>query len=102
MLNKKMEKDERTTFIENKSYKYGYNILSFGILIDILYRSIFIRFNQSSWDLFLLLGISGIAVTLYQYKQKIFTGNWKRSLLILIIFAAILSAAFTFIFKILS
>lgn len=97
MIIKKIEKDERTIFIENKSSKYGYNILTFGILIDIMYRAI--RFNQTSWDLFLLLELTGAVVILYQYKAKIFTENWKKSVLFLIIFAAIIGAAVAFMFK---
>jgi len=45
MSAKKIEKDERTTFIENQSYRYGYIVLNFGILINIMYRSF--RLNEA-------------------------------------------------------
>ena len=96
MLINKIEKDERTTFIENKSYKYGCFIFNFGLLIDIFYRSI--RFNETSWDLFGLLFLGGFVMTVYQYKQKIFTENWVKNYLFLIIFTAVLGVVFAFIF----
>ena len=52
MTNKSIEKDERTIFIENASYKLGYNFISFALLLDVVYRSL--RFNESSWDLLAL------------------------------------------------
>jgi len=96
MLIKKIEKDERTTYIENTSYKYGCFIFNFGLLIDIMYRSI--RFNETSWDLFGLLFLSGFVMTAYQYKQKIFTENTGKNYLFLIIFTAVLGVVFAFIF----
>jgi len=96
MLIKKIEKDERTTYIENTSYKYGCFIFNFGLLIDIIYRSI--RFNETSWDLFGLLFLGGFVMTAYQYKQKIFTENIWKNYLFLIIFTAVLGVVFAFIF----
>jgi len=96
-MSRNIEKDERTTFIENKSYKYGYNILSFGLLFDIIYRSI--RFNEAPWDLFGLLFLSGIIMTVYQYQQKIFSKNWARNCLFLMIATAILGAVFALMFR---
>lgn len=96
MLIKKIEKDERTTFIENKSYKYGCYIFNYGLLIDIIYRSF--RLNEAPWDLFGLLFLSGFVMTVYQYKEKIFTENWVKNILLLIIFTAVLGVVFAFIF----
>ena len=96
---KGIEKDERTTFIENKSYKYGCFIFNFGLLIDIIYRSI--RLNESSWDLFGLLFLSGFVMTVYQYKQKLFTENRGKNYLLLIIITVVLSAAFAIIYNLL-
>lgn len=44
MANKMVSKDERTTYIENVSYKFGYNFIAFALLIDIMYRATFNRF----------------------------------------------------------
>ncbi|PKM58313.1 MAG: hypothetical protein CVU98_01600 [Firmicutes bacterium HGW-Firmicutes-3] len=89
MLTKNNEKDERTTFIENQSYKYGYIILTFGILINIIYRSF--RLNEAPWDLFGLIFLSGLVTTVYQYKHKIFTKNWIKSIVLLVLFSAIIA-----------
>lgn len=96
MLIKKVEKDERTNFIENKSYKYGCFIFNFGLLIDIMYRSI--RFNEQPWDLFGLLFLGGFVMTAYQYKQNIFTENRGKNYLFLFVFTAVLGVLFAFIF----
>lgn len=93
MLSKKAEKDERTIFIENQSYRYGYIVLNFGILIDIIYRSF--RLNEASWDLFGLIFLSGLVTTVYQYNRKIFTKNWIKSILLLIIITAISAVIIT-------
>ncbi len=97
MLVKKIEKDERTTFIENQSYKYGYIILNFGILINIIYRSS--RLNEAPWDLFGLIFLSGLVTTLYQYKHRIFTKNWIKSILLLVIISAIIAVIITMFFQ---
>jgi hypothetical protein len=96
MLFKKIEKDERTTFIENQSYKYGCSIFNFGLLIDIMYRAI--RFNETSWDLYGLIFLSGFVMTVYQYKQKIFTKKWINNFLYLILFSAVIGIVIAFIF----
>jgi hypothetical protein len=91
MLINKNEMDERTTFIENQSYKYGYIILNFGILINIIYRSF--RLNEAPWDLFGLIFLSGLVTTVHQYKHKIFTKNWIKSIVLLVLFSAIIAVS---------
>lgn len=93
---KGIEKDERTTFIENQSYKYGYMILNFGILINIIYRSF--RLNEAPWDLFGLIFLSGLVTTVHQYKHRIFANNWIKSILLLIMISAILAVVVTVLF----
>jgi len=73
MSSKKVEKDERTTYVENQSYRYGYLVLSFGILIDILYRSI--QFNEDPWDLFAVIFLGGLITMGHQYRNRILTGQ---------------------------
>ena len=93
MTVKTIEKDERTTFIEHQSYKYGYMVLNFGILINIIYRSL--RFNEAPWDLFGLIFLSGLITTAYQYKQRILTIKWMRNILLLVIITAIIAVIVT-------
>lgn len=62
-----------------------------------MYRSF--RLNEAPWDLFGLIFLSGFVMTVYQYKQKLFTDNRGNNILILLIFTIVLSAVFAFIFK---
>jgi len=41
-------KDERTVAVENASYRWGYLILSYGLLLDVVYRGL-VR-QESGWD----------------------------------------------------
>jgi hypothetical protein len=77
MTKKMVQKDERTAFVEMASYSYGYKILSFGLLIDIMYRSF--RYNEAPWDLFAIIIISSFAMTIYQYKHKILGTSWIKT-----------------------
>lgn len=95
MLTKKVERDERTEFIENKSYKFGYMMFNFGLLIDVIYRSIVL--NEASWDLMGLVIVVGLITTIYQYKQKIFPPAWRKQMLILAVVTAIMAAITAFL-----
>jgi len=95
MSAKIIEKDERTTFIENQSYRYGYIVLNFGILINIMYRSF--RLNEAPWDLFGLIFLGGLVTTVHQYRYKIFTKKWIKDIILLIVISAIAAAVITFL-----
>jgi len=78
VIDRVSEKDERTTFIENVSYSYGYKFLAYALLLDIMYRSF--RFNEAQWDLFALIITSGFVMTIYQWKQNILGKSWSRTI----------------------
>ncbi|MBN2085866.1 MAG: hypothetical protein JW748_11650 [Anaerolineales bacterium] len=81
--------DERTRSIEHASYKPGFMILCFGLLVDITVRSAF--FNQAPWDLFaLVIAGSGVS-TIYQMRHKTLPPNFRRSMLILGLISALVS-----------
>lgn len=67
-------KDERTVAVENASYRWGYLILSYGLLLDVVYRGL-VR-QESGWDLLALVILSSLIATLYQSSQKILTRRW--------------------------
>jgi hypothetical protein len=87
--------DERTKSIENASYKPGFIILCFGVLIDIFIRSAF--FNEAPWDLFALVIVASWVSTIYQWRHKTLAPNFWRSMLILGIATAVLSAVLVFV-----
>ncbi|WBW96845.1 DUF6442 family protein [Oceanirhabdus sp. W0125-5] len=84
---KKVQRDERTEFIQNKSYKFGYNFLVLSLLIYIMYRTF--RYNESGFVLIGLMGTSFYAVMAYQYKEKLLTIKEHKAESILVIFSAI-------------
>lgn len=99
MTNKMVEKDERTTFIENFSYTIGYKFIAYALLLDVIYRSI--KFNEAPWDLLAIVIISGIVTTIYQYKQKILVKNWLRTIWFMSIITAIVAFVIVTVLKIL-
>jgi uncharacterized membrane protein YsdA (DUF1294 family) len=87
MIKKMINKDERTTFIENASFSFGYKFLAFALLIDIMYRSF--RFNESPWDLFAIIITSGFVMSAYQYKHKILGKSWFKTVALTFVIAII-------------
>lgn len=77
MNNKKVENDERTNFIENISYKFGYNFITFALLFDAIYRSL--KINDPSYDLLAIIIVGYFVMIIYQYKQKILGKTWIKS-----------------------
>ena len=73
-------RDERTVAVENASYRWGYLLLAFGLLVSTAYRS-FAR-DETSWDLLALVLLSGAITTALQWRQRTLS---RRSVL----FAAI-------------
>ncbi len=71
-----VERDERTESIENASYALGYKVLSFAILLDVMYRSL--RFGEAAWDLMGIVILSGAVLAAYQHKHAILGKRWLR------------------------
>lgn len=97
MTNKVVEKDERTIFIENISYKYGYTFIAFALLLDVIYRSL--RLNEAPWDLLGIIIISGLVMSVYHYQQKIIGKTWKKTISFILIIAFIFAFLVYFILK---
>lgn len=97
MTNKMVKKDEREVFIENVSYKFGYNFVTFALLLDVVYRGL--RFNEAPWDLLAIIIISGVVMTVYQYKQKILGKSWIRNVALTFVITFIFAFLLTFIVK---
>jgi hypothetical protein len=86
MTSKNIERDERTLIVENASYKVGFQVLAYGLLVLVIIKSYF--FNQSSWDLLGLAVFGGFATTAYQAYKKILTRRMVWGLLVLMILSA--------------
>lgn len=95
-MNKKViEKDERSTFIENISYKFGYNFIAFALLVDVVYRSL--RFNEAPFDLLVIIIISGLVMTAYQYKQKILGKTFVKLTALTLMITFVIAFVFAFL-----
>lgn len=97
MVDKMVEKDERTIYVENISYKFGYLFIAFAILLDVVYRSF--KLNETSWDLLVIVIISGFVMAIYQYQQRNLGKSWTRTISITIIVSIIIGSILAFISK---
>lgn len=84
-------RDERYYAVENASYRIGYMIIIYGLLLLIIFRSI--AYHESNWDLFALVIISSFAATIYQIAHKTITVSrkWIYFFLAITLLAAIVS-----------
>ena len=92
-------RDERYYAVENASYRIGYLILAFGTMVLIVIRSIL--FQQTNWDFFALVIISGFAATFYQLRHKIlpYTAKSFYWMLFLILVVSVVAAAAVVLLK---
>lgn len=84
-------RDERYYAVENASYRIGYMIIIYGLLLLIIFRSI--AYHESNWDLFALVIISSFAATIYQIVHKTITVSrrWIYFFLAITLLAAVVS-----------
>ena len=85
-----IERDERVVMVENASYRWAYLVISFGLLVEVVYRSYFR--NESSWDLFALVFLGGGVATSYQRANKVFNAHSVRFAVIAMVVAAMVVA----------
>ena len=69
-----VERDERTIVAENASYRWGFLVMSFGLLLVTAYRR-FMR-GEASWDLLALVILGGGVTTVYQASQHVLSRRW--------------------------
>ena len=67
MTSPSVQRDERTVYVENVSYRRAYLFLQYGTLLIVAYRAAVLR--QASWDLMSLVVASGIVAVMYQSRQ---------------------------------
>jgi hypothetical protein len=72
-----VKRDERTAAVENAAFKWAYNLLFFGLLLDWLCR--YQIWNERAWDLVALLCISVAIITVYLIRHEA-AGllSWKK------------------------
>jgi len=85
-----VERDERTTAVENAGYRWSYLVLSFGLLAIVAFRS-FSR-GEESWDLLALVILGGIVNAGYQGIRRVLNKRWIVVSVVTLIVAALLAA----------
>jgi hypothetical protein len=86
----KSQKDERALAVENASYSVVYKVMSFALLLDVMYRSFFR--GEAPWDLIGIVVLGGIVGAVYQARQRTLTRNWAKAVWLSAIAALIVAA----------
>lgn len=84
-----VQRDERTVAVENASYRWGYVLMSFGVLALVAYRS-FAR-GESNWDLLALVVVGGLVPNAYQAAHHILNRRWVLTSVVTLVAAAIVA-----------
>lgn len=95
MFNKYGDKDERAVSVENASYTLAYKVMSFALLVDVIYRSFV--FKQGTWDLLGIVILGGLAATLYQTRYKIATRSSVKAILLAVVSALLIALIIVFL-----
>ncbi len=82
-------RDERTVAAENAGYRWGFLVLSFGLLLATAWRS-FVR-GDTSWDLLALVILGGAVTTAYQASQHVLSRRWMMFSVAAMVGAALLA-----------
>ncbi len=85
-----VNRDERTVAVENASYRWAYGLLTYALLVDVMWRGLFR--HEAAWDLMALVVVGGAFATVYQARQKILTRGWVMKVVLLACFAGLIGA----------
>jgi hypothetical protein len=85
-----VERDERTVAVENASYRWAYLLLTYALLVDVMYRGM-IR-HEATWDLMALVVVGGAVCTVYQARQKILVHGWVMKAVLVACIAGVIAA----------
>ena len=85
-----VERDERTVAVENASYRWAYLVLTYALLVDVMYRGL-VR-HEAAWDLLALVIVGGAICTVYQARQKILARGWAMKAVVGACVAGIIAA----------
>ena len=78
MIIKNQDKDERTILVEKSSYALAYTLITYAILVDVIFRAVVLK--QATWDLLGIVILGGLAATLYQTRYKITNRSWVKAI----------------------
>jgi hypothetical protein len=69
-----VERDERTTTVENAGYRWSFLVLTFGLLAIVAVRSF--SHGEQSWDLLMLVIAGGFVNAGYQAIHRVVYRRW--------------------------
>jgi hypothetical protein len=84
-----VERDERTTAVENASYRLTYLFLAFGLLAVVAVRSFV--WKETSWDLLALVVVSGFVSAGYQGYHQVLNRQWVWGITATMVLAAVMA-----------
>ena len=90
-------RDERTITIEHSSYRWGYFVVTYGLLLIIAFRAFI--YKESNWDLMALVILSGLITTAYQGLHKILSRRWVYFFSVTLLIAAVVAVVVGFLLK---
>jgi hypothetical protein len=88
-------RDERTTSVENASYRWAYLLQAYGLLVVVAYRGFVLQ--ESSWDLLTLVLLGGVVTIWYQGRHRVLTGRWAMVAALAMLLAGGLALALMFL-----
>lgn len=74
MADQPVIRDERTVAVENASYKLGFILLLFGLMVIVGVRALVL--HQTLWEGMALVIVSSGVATFCQRKQRILPRRW--------------------------
>ena len=89
-----IERDERTTSIENAGYRWAYLVHSFGLLAVVAFRSF--SSGEQPWDLLSLVLLGGLVTAGYQAFHRVVYKRWVVVMALTMILAAVLAVSIAF------
>jgi hypothetical protein len=84
-----VERDERTVAVENASYRWAYGVLTYALLVDVMYRGLFR--HEAAWDLMALVIVGGAVCAAYQARQKTLGHGWVMKAVLGAVIAAVIA-----------
>jgi hypothetical protein len=85
-----VDRDERTIAVENASYRWAYLVVSFGLLVIVMYRSF--AWRESAWDLLGLVVAGGIVPLIYQSSSHVLSTRSAKQLLLAAVVGGLVAA----------
>jgi hypothetical protein len=93
--NQGVKANERTAAILLAGKTWGLNVVLYGLLIDIMYRSAVL--HEAPWDLFALIGLSGAVSAAYAARHKVLGHVFGRRTVFVLALSALVAAVISFI-----